>query len=311
VRDPYETLGVARSASQDEIKAAYRKLAKKLHPDLNPDDAKVESQFKDVSAAYELLSDAEKRARFDRGEIDASGAETQRGFYRSYAGSEEGAKYRAGQGGPGMGGMGAEDMEDILASMFGGGGRRRGGGAGMKMRGQDVNYSLAVDFLDAARGATKRITLPEGGQLDVKIPVGIEDGASLRLSGKGGQGFNGGPRGDAYVTVQVRPHAAFRREGRDIHVDLPITLGEAVLGGPISVPTVDGSVQMTVPKGSNTGRKLRLKGRGLPGQGGRGDQFVHLQVVLPEKPDEELETFLKEWAGLHPYDPRAALKRAT
>ncbi len=309
MRDPYETLGVARSASQDEIKAAYRKLAKKLHPDLNPGDSKVESQFKDVSSAYELLSDAEKRARFDRGEIDAAGAETQRGFYNSYAGSQEGRKYRAQQGGPGMGGMGQDDMEDILSSMFGGG--RRRGGASMKMRGQDVHYSLAVDFLDAARGATKRITLPEGGQLDVKIPAGIEDGANLRLSGKGGQGFNGGPPGDAYVTVQVRPHALFRREGRDIHVDLPITLGEAVLGGPIAVPTVDGSVQMTVPKGSNTGRKLRLKGRGLAGKDGKGDQFIHLQVVLPEKPDDELETFLKEWAERHPYDPRASLKRTT
>ena len=306
--DPYETLGVARSASQDEIKAAYRKLAKKLHPDLNPGDAKVESRFKDVSAAYELLSDAEKRARFDRGEIDASGAETQRGFYNAYAGSQEGAKYRARQGGPHMGGE--DDMEDILASMFGGG-RRRGGGAGMTMRGQDVNYSLAVDFLDAARGATKRITLPEGGQLDVKIPAGIEDGASLRLTGMGGQGFNGGPQGDAYVTIQVRPHAVYRREGRDIHIDLPITVGEAVLGGRIAVPTIDGSVQMSVPKGSSTGKTLRLKGRGLPGKDSRGDQFVHLQVVLPEQPDAALEEALKDWAQSHPYDPRAALRRAT
>ena len=308
--DPYETLGVARSASQDEIKSAYRKLAKKLHPDLNPGDAKVESRFKDVSAAYELLSDAEKRGRFDRGEIDASGAETQRGFYNAYAGSQEGAKYRTRQGGPHMGGMGEDDMEDILASMFGGGARRRGG-AGMKMRGQDLNYSLAVDFLDAARGATKRITLPEGGQLDVKIPAGIEDGASLRLTGKGGQGFNGGPQGDAFVTVQIRPHAVYRREGRDIHIDLPITVGEAVLGGRVAVPTIDGSVQMSVPKGSSTGKTLRLKERGLPGKGGRGDQFVHLQIMLPDKPDEALEAALRDWAADHPYDPRAALKRAT
>lgn len=309
MRDPYETLGVARSASQDEIKAAYRKLAKKFHPDLNPGDAKVETQFKEVSAAYDLLSDAEKRARFDRGEIDATGAETQRGFYRAHAGSQDGAKYRGQPGG--MGGMGQEDIDDILASMFGGGGRRRGGGGGMKMRGQDVNYSLAVDFLDAARGATRRITLPEGGQLDVKIPAGIEDGATLRLSGKGGQGFGGGPAGDAFVTVQVRPHKVFRREGRDIHIDLPITLGEAVLGGPIAVPTVGGSVQMTVPKGSNSGRTLRLKGRGLPGKGGNGDQFVHLQIVLPDAPDADLEAFLKEWGPRNPYDPRASLKRDT
>lgn len=305
MRDPYETLGVARTASPDEIKAAYRKLAKKLHPDLNPGDAKVETQFKDVSAAYELLSDADKRARFDRGEIDATGAETQRGFYRAHAGSQEGAKYRSQPGG----GMGQEDIDEILAGMFGGG-RRRGGG-GMKMRGQDVNYSLAIDLLDAVKGATKRIILPEGGQLDVKIPAGIEDGASLRLAGKGGQGFGGGPAGDAFVTVQVRPHRVFRREGRDIHIDLPITLGEAVLGGPITVPTVGGSVQMTVPKGSSSGKTLRLKGRGLPGKGGSGDQFVHLQIVLPDDPDSELEDILKEWVSRNPYDPRANLKRST
>lgn len=302
MRDPYEILGVARTASQEEIKAAYRKLAKKLHPDLNPGDAKVESRFKDVSAAYELLSDADKRARFDRGEIDASGAETQRGFYRAHAGSQEGAKYRSHPGA----GMGQEDIDEILASMFGGGQRR---GGGMKMRGQDVSYSLAIDLLDAVKGATKRIVLPEGGQLDVKIPAGIEDGASLRLAGKGGQGFGGGPAGDAFVTIQVRPHRVFRREGRDIHIDLPITLGEAVLGGPITVPTVGGSVQMTVPRGSSSGKTLRLKGRGLPGKGGSGDQFVHLQIVLPDDPDSELEAFLKEWSARNPYDPRTGLKR--
>jgi len=145
----------------------------------------------------------------------------------------------------------------------------------------------------------------------VKIPAGIEDGASLRLTGKGGQGFNGGPQGDAFVTIQVRPHAVFRREGRDVHIDLPITVGEAVLGGRIAVPTIDGSVQMSVPKGSSTGKTLRLKERGLTGKGGRGDQFVHLQIVLPDKPDEALEAALKEWAEEHPYDPRASLKRAT
>jgi len=308
VRDPYEVLGVARTASQDDIKAAYRKLAKKLHPDLNPGDAGVESKFKDVSAAYELLSDADKRARFDRGEIDATGEETQRGFYRAYAGGDQGFKYRSQQGGPDMGGFDG-DIGDILGGMFGGGKRR--GGASMKMKGADASYSLAVEFLDAARGVTKRIGLPDGGLLDVRIPAGIEDGATLRLAGKGGPGFNGGLPGDAYVTVQVLPHAHYRREGRDIHIDVPVTAAEAVLGGRIEVPTIDGPVQMTVPKHANSGRTLRLKGRGVPGEGGRGDQFVHLQVVLPDLPDAELETFLKDWAERHPHDPRATLKRAT
>lgn len=308
MRDPYQVLGVARTATPDEIKAAYRKLAKKLHPDLNPGDAAVETKFKEVSGAYDLLSDPDKRARFDRGEIDASGAETQRGFYRSHAAGDEGFKYRS-RGGPSHADMGGfEDLSDILGGMFGGGGRR----GGMKLKGQDVNYRLAVDFLEAARGATKRIHLPEGGRLDVKIPAGTEDGGTLRLNGKGGPGINGGPAGDAYVTVDVRPHEMFRREGRDIHVDVPVTLGEAVLGGRIEVPTIDGPVQMTVPRGSNTGRVMRLKERGMPGPGGaRGDQFVHLRVALPDKPDNELEAFVEAWAKAHPYDPRAKLRQKT
>lgn len=305
MRDPYQVLGVAKSATPDEIKAAYRKLAKKLHPDLNPGDAEVETRFKEVSAAYELLSDADKRGRFDRGEIDASGAETQRGFYRSHAGGEEGFKYRTRQGAGGFEAGEFDDLSDILGGMFGGGGRR----GGMKLKGQDVNYRIAVDFLEAARGATKRLHMPDGGVLDVKIPAGIEDEGTLRLNGKGGQGLNGGPPGDAYVVVEVRPHPVYRREGHDIHVDVPVTLKEAVLGGRIEVPTVDGPVQMTVPRHSNTGKTMRLKGRGLAGGGGRGDQFVHLQVVLPDKPDGELEAFLEGWG--HRYDPRADLRKST
>jgi len=307
VRDPYQVLGVAKAASADEIKAAYRKLAKKLHPDLNPGDVDIESRFKEVSAAYELLSDPDKRARFDRGEIDASGAETQRGFYRTYAGGAEGAKYRSRHEGAGpefdVGGF--DDLSDILGGMFAGGRR----GPGMKLKGQDVNYRLAVDFLEAARGTTKRVHMPDGGVLDVKIPAGIEDEGTLRLSGKGGPGINGGPPGDAYVIVEVRPHPLFRREGRDINVDVPVTLQEAVLGGRIEVPTVDGPVQMTVPRHANSGKVMRLKGRGLHGQGGRGDQFVRLQVVLPDEPDAELEAFLDGWA--HRYNPHAALRRSS
>jgi len=305
VRDPYQVLGVAKSATPEEIKAAYRKLAKKLHPDLNPGDAAVEGKFKEVSSAYDLLSDPEKRARFDRGEVDASGAETQRGFYRSHAGGEEGFKYRnrGGQGPEDMAGF--EDLSDILGGMFGGG--RRGGG--LKLKGQDVSYRLAVEFLEAALGATKRIHLPDGGRLDVKIPAGTEDGGTLRLNGKGGPGINGGPPGDAYVTVDVRSHPVFRREGKDVHVDVPVTLGEAVLGGRIEVPTIDGPVQMSVPKGSSSGRVLRLKERGMPGLGPRGDQFVHILVALPEKADPELEAFVEQWAATRPYDPRARLRQ--
>jgi DnaJ-class molecular chaperone len=305
LRDPYEVLGVAKTASPEEIKAAYRKLAKKLHPDLHPDDKTVEARFKEVTGAYDLLSDKEKRARFDAGEIDASGAETQRGFYRAYAGGDEGAKYRARQGGPDMGGYG-EDIDDILRGMFGGG--RRGG---MRMKGGDAAYSLSIDFLEAARGATKRVTLPEGETLDVRIPAGIEDGQTLRLAGKGGPGFGGGPAGDALVTIHVSEHPHFKRDGRDIRIEVPIGLDEAVLGARIEVPTIDGPVQMTVPKGANTGKTLRLKGRGLPGQGGRGDQYVRLVVVLPEHHDEALTGFLKTWKPGHRDDPRARLKRET
>src|SRR5258708_16693323 len=299
MRDPYEVLGVKRDASADDIKKAYRQLAKKLHPDLNPGNAKAASEFKEVSAANDLLSDPEKKARFDRGEIDASGAERRpRSSYRSYAESPGGAKY-----------SGGFDPGDIFEDLFG---RSRGGGwssrgGGFKPRGAGGAYEITGDFLEAVNGTKKRLTLPDGRTLDVTIPPGSEDGQQLRLKGQGTAGLGGGPAGDAYIEIHVKPHPFFRREGIDIHVDLPVTVAEAVLGAKISVPTIDGTVTMTVPKGSNTGTTLRLKGKGVPKRGGaRGDEYVRLVVYLPAPPDPDLDRFVAEWKNRN-YDVRSKL----
>ena len=301
-KDPYSVLGVARGASQDEIKKAYRNLAKKLHPDLNPGDKKIEAQFKDVASAYDILSDTEKRAKFDRGEIDASGTErAENSFWRAYAESAPGTKYSS------AGTTGGPDPSDIFSELFGDLGGKFGRGGRGARRGSDVNYRLTVDFLDAAKGGSKRITLPTGKSLDVRIPVGTASGRTLRLAGQGMPGANGGPAGDAFVEIDVAPHAFFKREGNDVHLELPVTLAEAVLGAKVPVPTIDGPVSLTVPKGSNSGDKLRLKGRGVadPATGVRGDQFVSFRIVLPEQPDPELSDFVERWARQHPYDVRA------
>ena len=304
-KDPYSVLGVPRTASQDEIKKKYRKLAKKLHPDLNPGDKKVEAQFKEVAAAYDLLSDPEKRAKFDRGEIDATGAERpESSFWRAYAESGGGAKY-AGGGQAGGGQAGGFDASDLFSELFGelGGGR----GARMRRRGADTNFKMTVDFLDAVNGATRRITLPNGKSLDLRIPAGTTSGRTLRLAGQGMPGANGGPPGDAFIELEVAPHPFFERKGNDIHVELPVSLPEAVLGAKVAVPTVDGRVTVTVPKGSNSGDMLRLRGKGAPDPAGgsRGDQYVRLRVMLPEKPDPELTEFIERWAPAHGYDVRA------
>ncbi len=303
--DPYQILGVNKSASAEDIRKAYRKLAKKHHPDLNPGDHAAEDQFKKVSAAHDLLSDPEKRARYDRGEIDAAGAERPQDTYYRYHADRPGAdQYHSTAGFADMG-----DLGDVFADLFGRSERRPGGQA-FKLRGADVRYHLAVDFLDAVNGTKTRITMPDGRSLDVAIPPGLRDGQTLRLKGQGGPGMGGGPAGDAYVEVEVRPHPSFERRDYDIHLDLPVTLAEAVLGGQVRVPTPTGPVSLTVPKGSNTGTTLRLREKGVPHprSGKRGDQYVRLRVVLPEPPDPELEAFVRGWAERVSYDPRAGME---
>ena len=282
--DPYQTLGVKKDASQDDIQKAYRRLAKKLHPDLNPGNKQAEEQFKEVSQAYDLLGDADKRARFDRGEIDASGAERPRQrYYRDFA---EGASSYASDSG--FADFGADDF---LSEIFG-----RQARGNLRMRGQDLHYRLPLSFLDAINGGKQQLTLPDGSVLDVAIPPGTRDGQVLRLRGKGRPGIGGGPAGDALIEIEVRPHHVFTRKGDDIHVELPISLKEAVLGGKVKVPTPSGAVTMSVPKWSNTGTVLRLKGQGVPKPGGsRGDEYVALKVMLPERPDPELEKFVSQW----------------
>jgi len=306
---PYEVLGVKPDAGADEIRKVYHKLAKQFHPDLNPGKPEAEARFKSISAAYDLLSDPEKRARYDRGEIDESGAERPpQHFYRGFAEGAEGARYQP------QDAMHAEDLEDLFANYFGGGpGGPEAGGARFRARGRDHSYSLTIDFLEAVNGAKKRITLPDGSTLDVTIPAGLQDGQVLRLRGKGGAGRGagqgGGPPGDALVAVQVAPHAFFRRVGNDIHVELPVTLAEAVLGAKVTVPTVSGAVAMTVPPHADSGKILRLRGRGVPAHGdvAAGDALVTLKLVIGPDQDAALESFLKGWAPQHPYDPRAAM----
>jgi DnaJ-class molecular chaperone len=295
--DPYVVLGVKKGASDEEIRKAYRKLAKQHHPDLNPGKTEAEAKFKSVNAAYDLLSDPEKRKRFDAGEIDAAGNERpERAYYRQWAEGAGGDKYQDKHFE-----FGAGDIDEILSGLFNRGRSGRGAGAGVRMRGGDRRYTLTVDFLDAINGAKKRLALGPGKHLDVTIPAGIEDAQVLRLKGQGDPGVGGGAAGDALVEVKVAPHPHFKRDGDDLRLEWPVSLAEAVLGGKVEVPTSTGKVALSVPKGSNTGTTLRLKGKGV---GGKGDQYVTLKVVLPESPDPELESFVREWSAKHPYTPR-------
>jgi DnaJ-class molecular chaperone len=296
MQDPYVTLGVQRSDDAAAIRAAYRKLAKTHHPDLNPGKPEAAERFKAISVAYDLLSDAEKRGKFDRGEIDAEGHEIHRAppNYRDFA---DGHRRYGGTIDP-------EDLDSIFAQAFGAGGRGRG--RGFNARGQDAHYTLTVSFLDAAIGTTRRIGMPEGKTLDVKIPAGVLDGHMLRLKGQGMPGLGDGPPGDALVEIAVAPHPLFHREGDDIVIELPVTVKEAVLGASIEVPTVKGAVRLTIPPGSGTGTRLRLRGRGIR----EGHQFVQLHIVLPPGEEPELAAFLKDWTPRNDFNPRAGLEDA-
>lgn len=302
MRDPYEILGVAKTVSASELQSAYRKLAKKLHPDLNPGDKAAEEKFKEVAGAYDLLGDPDKRRRFDAGEIDAAGNERQQQqYYRDYAGDFGGnAENHAYQDFGGFSDfMGGDDgFAEMLRRA-----QRQQSRQRSNRRGEDRHFRLPVDFRDTINGATQRLTLPEGGTLDVKIPAGLVDGQKIRLKGKGEPGYGTGGPGDALIEIEVIADPRFQYSGDDITVEVPVSLTEAILGGKIRVPTPTGEVAVTVPKGSNTGTTLRLRGKGVPKRGGgAGDELVKLKVTLP-KTDPDLEAFVSNWSGKD-YNPR-------
>jgi DnaJ-class molecular chaperone len=319
MRDPYEVLGVPRSANAAAIKSAYRKLAKKHHPDSNKDDPKAADRFAELNTANEILGDEDKRKQFDRGEIGADGKPRFQGFPgggggprgRAGPGGFESYTFRGGGAGPGQGG-GA--FEDILNSMFGGGvrGARPGaggpgqfefdtGGIGVDL---DLNVAMTVSLEESVQGGEKRVRLPTGKELNVKIPVGVVSGQQIRLKGQG-ESAPGHPPGDLLITITVAPHAFFKIEGADLRIDLPVTLYEAVLGGKVRVPTLGNAVELSVPKNTSSGRTFRLKGKGLPKAGGTGDLFVTIRIMLPDGNDAELEALMEKWRDQHPYNPRS------
>lgn len=301
-KDLYQELGVSRTADAETVRRAYRKLAKDLHPDRNPGDKAAEDRFKSINAAFDVLGDTEKRAKYDRGELDADGRET--GFGRA-GGGFGGGPFNAGGGAGGR--FEGADFDDILGQMFGGGGPFGGVGAAARGagRGSDVRARLEIDLEDAILGGKKRIAFSDGRTIEVSIPPGAADSQTLRLKGQGAPGRSG-VSGDALIELVVRPHPVFRREGADLHMDLPVSIPDAVLGAKVEARTPEGEVTLTVPKGSNSGKTLRLKGRGAadPESGKRGDLFVRLLLMLPDTPDPELEAFAETWRRERPYTPR-------
>jgi DnaJ-class molecular chaperone len=320
MRDPYEVLGVPRGASAAAIKSAYRKLAKKYHPDANKNDPKAAARFSELNSANEIIGDADKRKQFDRGEIDAEGKPRFQGFPGGGAagarpGGFETHTFRSGDAG--TGGFGGGGFEDILNSMFGAAqarGARGGGGGGARFEFDpgtmaldlDLSVSMTVSLEEAVKGAEKRLRLPTGKELNVKIPAGVVAGQQIRLKGQG-ETAPGHPPGDLLITVGIAQHPFFKVEGSDLRLDLPITLYEAVLGGKVRVPTLGSAVELSIPKNTSSGRTFRLKGKGLPKAGGNGDLFVTTRIMLPDGNNAELEALMQKWHDAHPYNPRSDL----
>jgi DnaJ-class molecular chaperone len=330
MRDPYQVLGVSKSASGAEIKSAYRKLAKKLHPDANKHDPKAATRFAELNAAYEIAGDDEKRKAFDRGEIDAEGKPRFRGFEgfgrQPGAGARGpgGAQFESFSFGPdgfqrAAGGGGGGGFEDLLRGMFSGGGRAGnargfGGGApfepedfGAPGTGQDLQATLTIGLAEAVKGAKTRVSLPTGKEIEVKIPAGITDGQQIRLKGQGWPS-NQGKRGDALITVNIAPHPLFKPDDSDLRLDLPITLYEAVLGGKVRVPTLAGAVELAIPPDTNSGRTFRLKGKGMKSKDGQGDLLATVRIMLPSGSDEALDELMRTWRDNKPYNPRDGME---
>jgi DnaJ-class molecular chaperone len=322
MRDPYGVLGVPKNASEAAIKSAYRKLAKKLHPDANKQDKNAASKFAELNAAYEIVGDEDKRKAFDRGEIDAEGKPRFRGFEGFGAGQRPGGGFgrdsnfetftwgpegfQRSRGGGFSGGGGG--IDEILKGMFGGG--RRGPqfdpehfAEAPPAAGRDVTGAVTITLPEAASGTSRRVSLPTGREIDVKIPPGLADGQTIRLKGQGMPG-PGGATGDALITVSIAPHPLFQRDGADLRLELPVTLYEAVLGAKVRVPTLDGAIELAIPAGTSSGRTLRIKGKGMPGKDGAGDLYVTPRIVLPDGSDAELDELMKRWRDQKPYDPR-------
>jgi DnaJ-class molecular chaperone len=316
MRDPYDVLGVSKSASAEEVKSAYRRLAKKLHPDANKHDPKAASRFAELNAAYEIVGDADKRKAYDRGEIDAEGKPRFQGFegfgtgpgdresvFETFSFGPGGFQRRSGRGSGGFGGF-----EDVLKDVFSGMGRGRGGSPFEQddvapPHGGDLSASVTITLAEAASGTKRRVQLPSGKEVEVKIPAGLADGQQIRLRGQGLAGPRG-RAGDVLITVTVAPHPLFKREGADLRLELPVTLYEAVLGGKVRVPTLDRAVELAIPPGTSSGRTFRLRGKGFPTQDGTGDLLVTVRIVLPEGVDPELEELMLKWREQKPYDPR-------